>query len=488
MSDPGATRPTSVGLFLNPVPARRVQFQADSGSQFGHLFVAADADEARRLLAQQAVDLLIVDLQRFDRAIDLACLGELVRQRGGGAVLLLCCWASASWLTALRHFGPVDYLLAPVENALLNRRLATLCAGAPAGDHDAAEAAGLRQLLAVRSSLLQALSAIDDPAELAPAVCAALLCIPGVVHVALFEAGARGELALAAQSPSATIDLARLLQNATALLESPLRPALPALMAACDGELALLDDPARSADPALRDALRGWSVAMAVGVPLPGRGPGAPLGALSLLFAPAQHFSSDQLATFEALAREVSLGLRLAELTRDGELLLARLTDLATTDALTGVANRRRGEALLEQEIKRARRYGTALALLTLDIDHFKAINDRYGHPVGDAALRMLAHTVRNELRASDWLARSGGDEFQIVATHTNAIDGLKMAEKIRLAVGATVFPGCDHLTVSVAVAQAGPEEGADALMVRAAAALARAKRAGRNCVELAMQ
>jgi diguanylate cyclase (GGDEF)-like protein len=152
------------------------------------------------------------------------------------------------------------------------------------------------------------------------------------------------------------------------------------------------------------------------------------------------------------------------------------------------VNNRRRGEALLEQEIKRARRYGTPLSLITIDVDHFKAINDRYGHPVGDAALRVLAQALRAELRASDWLARSGGDEFQIVVTHTNAIDGLKMAEKIRQAVIATIFPGFDRLTVSMAVAQAGAEESADALMVRAAAALARAKRAGRNCVELAMQ
>jgi diguanylate cyclase (GGDEF)-like protein len=83
---------------------------------------------------------------------------------------------------------------------------------------------------------------------------------------------------------------------------------------------------------------------------------------------------------------------------------------------------------------------------------------------------------------------RSGGDEFLIIATHTNAIDGLKMAEKIRLVIAQTTFPGCDRLTISLAVAQATEEESADSLMLRAAAALARAKRAGRNCVELAMQ
>jgi diguanylate cyclase (GGDEF)-like protein len=178
----------------------------------------------------------------------------------------------------------------------------------------------------------------------------------------------------------------------------------------------------------------------------------------------------------------------MAGMARDAELLLARVTDLATTDALTGVANRRRGETLLEQEIKRARRYKTPLALIGFDVDHFKVINDRYGHPTGDAVLRILADTVGAALRGSDLLSRSGGDEFQIVAAHTNAIDALKVAEKIRMEVEATVFPGCDRLTISLGVAQVGEEESADSLMQRVAAAVNRAKRAGRNCVELAMQ
>jgi diguanylate cyclase (GGDEF)-like protein len=85
-------------------------------------------------------------------------------------------------------------------------------------------------------------------------------------------------------------------------------------------------------------------------------------------------------------------------------------------------------------------------------------------------------------------LARSGGEEFQIIATHTNAIDGLKMAEKIRLTISQTAIPGCDRLTISLAVAQLSDQESADSLVLRVNAALARAKRAGRDCVELAMQ
>jgi diguanylate cyclase (GGDEF)-like protein len=167
---------------------------------------------------------------------------------------------------------------------------------------------------------------------------------------------------------------------------------------------------------------------------------------------------------------------------------MARLTYISTTDALTGVANRRHGEELLEKEIKRARRYRLPLALLSFDIDRFKAVNDTYGYPVGDVALRTVADTTRAVLRTSDILVRSGGEEFHIIAPHTSAIDGLKMAEKVRVAIERAEIPGCDHVTVSLGVAQLGEQESGDSLTQRTDAALARAKRAGRNCVELAMQ
>ena len=496
MSQQGAPLSRKVGLFLNPAPERRVQFQADSGALFDRLFVAADAEEAATILRHECVDLLIIDLERFDRGIDLAPLGKLVSERHGAAVLLLCAYGCGSWLTGLMSFGPLDYVVSPAGADLVNRHIDNHFAQS-AGTRD--EAADLRSLLTLRTELLDAIAGVDDPGELASAVCVALARWPGVVHAAMFEVNTRGDLVLAAQESNSAhwshegphaIDLHQLpgLERDTLLLDSSAREAFPGLIAACGGELAWLDAPDKCSDASLAGALEGLGVAMAVGVPIHARGPGAPLGAINLLFREARHLSLDELSTLEALARQVGLGLRMAEMARDAETMLARLTDLATLDALTGVANRRRGEALLEQEIKRARRYATPLSLITIDVDHFKAINDRYGHAVGDSALRVLAQAMRAELRSSDWLARSGGDEFQIIVTHTNAIDGLKMAEKIRQAIGATIFPGFDRLTVSMAVAQAGADESADALMVRSAAALARAKRAGRNCVELAMQ
>ena len=177
----------------------------------------------------------------------------------------------------------------------------------------------------------------------------------------------------------------------------------------------------------------------------------------------------------------------MAEVTRENEALLARITHLATTDALTDLANRRHGEGLLEQEIKRARRYRLPLALIVFDIDRFSQINDTFGHPVGDLVLRTVADTARALLRASDVLVRSGGEEFQVIASHTSAIDALKMAEKLRAAIEQVEIPGCDHVTISLGVAQLGEGESGDSMAVRTHAALARAKRAGRNCIELAM-
>jgi diguanylate cyclase (GGDEF)-like protein len=382
-------------------------------------------------------------------------------------------------------FGPLDYVIGPVSDAELRQRVPARFAQSRSDADNAAEA---HALLSLRSRVQQAVVDVDDQRELAARLCTALCGWPGVVHAALFDLADNGELALDGQFSPTGLDVARLLSAADPLLQSPQRHTCPGLVAADSGEFCCLDRPEKAGNPELSAALRAMGVEMALGVPILARGPGAPLGAISLLFERRRHLSAEALATLADVAQLAGLGLRVAETARDAEQMLARLTHLSTTDGLTGVAHRRRGEALLEQEVKRARRYKTPLSLIAFDIDHFKTINDRYGHPTGDAALRIVCETTQGALRGSDTLVRSGGDEFLIIATHTNAIDGLKMAEKIRLVIAQTTFPGCDRLTISLAVAEATEEESADSLMLRAAAALARAKRAGRNCVELAMQ
>ena len=477
------------GLFVNPSGQRRAEFQRACAGLFDALRMADGAEGAAAMLAQQPADVLVLDLERFEIGIDLPALGQLVAQRQGRPVLVLCPFGNARWLPALMAHGPLDYVIGPLGPEELSREMAArLRAGfsvpAAAGPLDAELAA----LLALRSDAQQALAEADDSIRFGERLCVALLGWPGAVHAALFLLHEGGDLRLEAQHGQAGLDLAAVLGRGERLLQSPLRHAFPGLLAAASGETVLLDAVDKAGEPELAQALHAHGVQMVLGVPVPASGPGSPRGALCLMFGAARPFSGAQLSTLDDLAQLAAFGLRMAELMRESEELLGRVTQLATLDPLTGVANRRHGEYLMEQEVRRARRYRTPLALIAFDIDRFRNINDAYGHPVGDIALRSVADTARALLRSSDVLVRSGGEEFQVIAPHTSAIDGLKMAEKLRAAIEAAGIPGCDHVTVSLGVAQLGELENGDSLAVRVNAALARAKRAGRNCVELAMQ
>jgi diguanylate cyclase (GGDEF)-like protein len=482
---------------------RRSDFAQACGALFAHLDLAESADSAAALRAGEAPSLLVIDLERFEAGIDLETLGALLARRAGAPVLLLCPFANAGWLPLLSAFGPASYAITPLAPAQLRARVRA-CLQAPAGCAPAAGTASLQALLALRTRVQAAIGAQHaqyaqyaqyDPQDgehgLAERLCQALAGWPGVLHAAVFHSKDEGDLRLEAehgQGQALGLRLGALLQPSGPLLQAPLRHAFPGLLAAASGELAVLDAPEQAGEPALAEALRAHGVALALGIPIPADGPGAPRGALSLLLDAGRELAPEEFAALEDAARLAALGLRLIETNRESEQLLARLTHISTTDALTGVANRRHGEELLEREVKRARRYRTPLALLSFDIDRFRSINDTYGYPVGDVALRTVAGCVRALLRSSDVLVRSGGEEFHVIAPHTSAIDGLRMAEKIRHAVEQAAIPGCDRATVSLGVAQLGEQENAGSLARRADAATARAKRAGRNCVELAMQ
>ncbi len=476
-------------LFVNPVGQRRADFQSACAGVFAQLRVASGAEQARSLLAREPADLVVLDLERCELGIDLAALGALVAERAGKPILVLCPFTNARWLPALMAFGPIDYAIGPLRaqqtRALLDARLRTGFAPAPALASTSAEEE-LHALLALRGASQEALGHADDSERFAERLCAALSGWPGLVHAALFQ-HRDGDLHLEAEQGVAGLHLMALLKDEGRLLQSPLRHAFPGLLAAASGEFTLLDAPDKAGEPELAASLERFGVRMVVGLPIPGQGPGGPRGSLCLMFDHARAFSRPQLQALDDLAQLASHGLRMAEVTRENEILLARVTHLATTDALTEVANRRHGEHLLEQEIKRARRYRLPLALVSFDIDRFSQVNDSFGHPVGDIVLRTVANTARALLRASDVLVRSGGEEFLVIAPHTSAIDGLRMAEKLRAAIEQVEIPGCDHVTISLGVAQLGESESGDSLAVRANAALARAKRAGRNCVELAM-
>lgn len=166
----------------------------------------------------------------------------------------------------------------------------------------------------------------------------------------------------------------------------------------------------------------------------------------------------------------------------------SRLRLLATTDDLTGCLNRRAFFTAAEQELERAVRYGGAVSVLMVDLDHFKNINDRFGHAVGDRALKAAAAVMAEGLRDNDALGRLGGEEFAVLLPET-ALDGaMPVAERLRAAVAALEVPldGGDilRLTASLGAAERLPDESApDQLLARADCALYRAKAEGRNRV-----
>jgi diguanylate cyclase (GGDEF)-like protein/PAS domain S-box-containing protein len=163
-----------------------------------------------------------------------------------------------------------------------------------------------------------------------------------------------------------------------------------------------------------------------------------------------------------------------------------RLERLARTDFLTGLANRRHFLELADRELARVRRYGSPLSLAMLDLDHFKDINDTYGHKVGDTVLEQFARICRQALRESDIMGRTGGEEFAILFPETTLPEALDVAERLRETVAATHIP-LEHglpiqATVSVGVASfANADVNIDVFMNRADAALYEAKRGGRN-------
>ena len=167
------------------------------------------------------------------------------------------------------------------------------------------------------------------------------------------------------------------------------------------------------------------------------------------------------------------------------------LSRQARSDALTGCANRRHFIEALEMERQRAERYATPFCLLSLDLDHFKLVNDRHGHPCGDAVLRHLVAVVQASLRPTDLLGRLGGEEFSVLLPQTTVQEAGIIAGRIRATVEAEPARwGTQDIpvTVSIGVAQwlASDGEPADALLARCDEAMYAAKHAGRNRVVVA--
>lgn len=158
---------------------------------------------------------------------------------------------------------------------------------------------------------------------------------------------------------------------------------------------------------------------------------------------------------------------------------------LATTDSLTGIANRRAFSEQLEREVERVKRYGTPLSLIMYDIDYFKQVNDTYGHDAGDDILQALTAVVKQHIRAVDFVARWGGEEFMILMPESDVTAAGEAAEKLRKEIAAVSFKHVGKLTVSLGITAFLPQDDVNTVLKRVDDALYIAKKHGRNCVQV---
>lgn len=197
-------------------------------------------------------------------------------------------------------------------------------------------------------------------------------------------------------------------------------------------------------------------------------------------------FADEHVQTLTVIARQAAEVIR-------GAQLLEETRRLAITDALTGLFNRRHFNQQLEENVGRAARYDEPLALVFLDVDHFKSVNDKFGHQAGDRCLQALARTLRESVRDSDQIARIGGEEFAILLIRADRELSLSIAERLRTRIDDLILeedpPLPVDLTASLGVAFFR-EDGDDpkSLMRAADRALYTAKRLGRNRVVLASE
>jgi diguanylate cyclase (GGDEF)-like protein len=202
------------------------------------------------------------------------------------------------------------------------------------------------------------------------------------------------------------------------------------------------------------------------------------LGIFALLSEKTNAFSPHQIELLKLLANQASTSIANAR-------FHAEIERLAVTDGLTGLFNHRHFQERLAQEFNRLERFSDPISLLIIDIDHFKKVNDTYGHPVGDSVLKGIAEKIKKTIRNIDVPARYGGEEFAVILPGTDENGAMNMAERLRKAMGSTKFAsekGAFSVTVSTGVSTFTKEiKNKEELVETADKALYHAKRNGRN-------
>lgn len=164
---------------------------------------------------------------------------------------------------------------------------------------------------------------------------------------------------------------------------------------------------------------------------------------------------------------------------------LDEIEQLSLTDTLTKIYNRMKFNREGIAEEKRFKRYGKPFAVIMMDIDHFKRVNDNFGHDIGDVTLIRFAKTVNHVIRETDLLARWGGEEFICLVPETSQKEVMILAERIRKAIEEEVFEKVEHITVSIGASLISKGESLDMVIKRADEAMYKAKDSGRNRVEI---
>jgi two-component system cell cycle response regulator len=202
------------------------------------------------------------------------------------------------------------------------------------------------------------------------------------------------------------------------------------------------------------------------------------LGILVILSEETNAFNPYQIELLKVLGNQASISMANAKFHEEIE-------KLAITDGLTGLFNHRHFQERLKQEFHRLGRFPEPISLLIIDIDHFKEINDTYGHPVGDAVLKDVSDIIKKTIRNIDVPARYGGEEFTVILIGTNARGALKMAERLRKAVMKKVFSAESkdfQITVSIGLSTSHDNiRSKEELIEKADKALYHAKKTGRN-------
>jgi diguanylate cyclase (GGDEF)-like protein len=202
-------------------------------------------------------------------------------------------------------------------------------------------------------------------------------------------------------------------------------------------------------------------------------------GAFELYLQGDRELTEDHISLLQGVAAQAAMAISHAQLFQAQE-------ENALTDELTKLPNRRHLAQRFLEEMQRARRHHKSMAFLMIDIDHFKLINDTYGHLQGDAVLADLAKILIAGKRESDVAARYGGEEFGLILHETNEVGAMTLAERVRAKVETANFPGGLKLTISIGVAATDDESQFTALLEKADQALYAAKQAGRNTVRAA--